>query len=75
VPLYINILYIKFKNIILNKYHWPRSEIKNLCKFFKAAVRNAPHSILSFILIETFMLSRVIVMNNIYFVACKLSKN
>ena len=44
MPLYINILYIKFKNIILNKYHWPRSEVKNLCKFFKATVRNAPHS-------------------------------
>ena len=44
MPLYINIIYIKFKNIILYKYHWPRSEIKNLCKFFKATVRNAPHS-------------------------------
>jgi len=46
MPLYINIIYIKFKNIILYKYHWPRSEIKNLCKFFKATVRNAPHSLL-----------------------------
>ena len=45
VPLYINILYIIFKYIILYLFHWPRSEIKNLCKFFKATVRNAPHSL------------------------------
>ena len=35
VPLYINILYIIFKNIILYIYHWPRSEIKNLFNFLK----------------------------------------